>query len=52
MTSLGEQGEYEKVAALYIFQMNVNKALQVLNDALQQGFLFLFLFLFIKIKSF
>ncbi|CAF4536070.1 unnamed protein product, partial [Rotaria sp. Silwood2] len=32
-----EQEEYEKVAALYIFQMNVNRALEVLNEGLQRG---------------
>ncbi|CAF1350017.1 unnamed protein product [Adineta steineri] len=37
MASLLEQDEYEKVAALYIFQMNVNKALEVLNEGLQRG---------------
>ncbi len=42
MTSLIEQEQYEKVAALYIFQMNVNKALDVLNEGLQRGFYFLF----------
>jgi hypothetical protein len=42
MTSLIEQDEYEKVAAIYIFQMNVNKALETLNDALTRGLLFLF----------
>ncbi len=38
MASLLEQEEFEKVAALYIFQMNVNRALEVLNEGLQRGF--------------
>jgi hypothetical protein len=37
MASLLEQDQYEKVAALYIFQMNVNRALEVLNEGLQRG---------------
>jgi hypothetical protein len=40
MSSLIEQDEYEKVAAIYIFQMNVTRALEVLNEALRQGFFF------------
>jgi hypothetical protein len=40
MGSLLEQNEYEKVAAIYIFQMNVNRALEVLNEGVQQGFNF------------
>ena len=37
MASLLEQNEYEKVAAIYIFQMNVTRALEVLNEGIQQG---------------
>ncbi|CAF0871962.1 unnamed protein product [Rotaria sp. Silwood1] len=37
MALLLEQDEFEKVAALYIFQMNVNRALDVLNEGLQRG---------------
>ncbi|CAF4004965.1 unnamed protein product [Rotaria magnacalcarata] len=37
MTLLLEQDEYEKVAALYVFQMNVNRALEILNEGLQRG---------------
>jgi hypothetical protein len=37
MATLIEHDEYEKAAALYIFQMNVDRALQVLNDGLQRG---------------
>jgi hypothetical protein len=43
MTSLIEQDQYEKVAALYIFQMNINKAIDVLNEGLQRGFYFYFI---------
>jgi len=43
MTSLIEQDQYEKVAALYIFQMNLNKAIEVLNEGHQRGFLFYFI---------
>ncbi len=42
MGSLLEQDEYEKLAALYIFQMNVTRALEVLNEGLQRGFSFCF----------
>lgn len=42
MSSLLEQDQYEKVAAIYIFQMNVNKALEILNDGLQRGIFILF----------
>ena len=35
--SLLEQEQYEKLAAIYIFQMNVTKALEILNDGLQRG---------------
>lgn len=37
MASLLEQDEFEKVAALYIFQMNINRAVEVLNEGLQRG---------------
>ncbi|UJR38550.1 hypothetical protein I4U23_031216 [Adineta vaga] len=37
MTSLLEQEEYEKVAAIYVFQMDINRALEVLNEGLQRG---------------
>lgn len=37
MNTLLEEDEYEKVAAIYIFQMNVTRALEVLNQGLQQG---------------
>jgi len=37
MNSLLEQEQYEKLAAIYIFQMNVTKALEILNDGLQRG---------------
>lgn len=49
MALLLEQEEYEKVAAIYIFQMNVNKALEILNDGLQRGF-YLFLFTLFKVN--
>jgi hypothetical protein len=42
MSSLIEQDEYEKVAAIYIFQMNSTRALEVLNEALRQGFCLFF----------
>jgi len=44
MGSLLEQNEYEKVAAIYIFQMNVNRALDVLNQGYQEGLCFIFHF--------
>ncbi|CAF0964213.1 unnamed protein product [Adineta ricciae] len=37
MASLLEQDEYEKAAAIYIFQMNVTRAMEVLNEGLQRG---------------
>jgi hypothetical protein len=46
MGSLLEQNEYEKVAAIYIFQMNVNRALDVLNQGYQEGLCFTFHFYF------
>jgi hypothetical protein len=52
MSTLLEQDEYEKVAAIYIFQMNVNKALEILNDGLQRGLsFFLFFFFLFKINK-
>lgn len=42
MALLLEQGEYEKVAALYIFQMNVNRALEILNEGLRGFYYILF----------
>ncbi|CAF1264064.1 unnamed protein product, partial [Didymodactylos carnosus] len=35
--SLLEIGQYGKAAALYIFQMNLDKAIQVLNEGLSKG---------------
>ena len=35
--SLIERDEYEKVAAIYIFQMNVTRALEVLHDGHKRG---------------
>lgn len=37
MNSLLEQEQYEKLAAIYIFQMNVTKALEILSDGLHRG---------------
>ena len=44
MASLLEQDEYEKVAAIYIFQMNVTRAMEVLNEGLQRGETFILIF--------
>ena len=48
MASLLEQNEYEKVAAIYIFQMNVTRALEVLNEGIQQGFFHFIIRFFFK----
>lgn len=48
IASLLEEDEYEKVAALYIFQMNVIRALEILHEALQRGS---FSFLLFRKKS-
>ena len=41
--SLIERDEYEKVAAIYIFQMNVTRALEVLHDGHKRGTVLLLL---------